>query len=409
MASVSKREWEYKGQSKSAWIVRYVDKSGHHRQKTFEKKKDAEAYRARIHSDISLGIPTPGNGAITVKEIAKEFLITRKRMADDGELSRSTYIREDAHLMMHIVPMIGSTKVRDLDTGNVDKFMSDLRQKRVKWKDAALAPSTVKQAVRTLAAVIDYAKRRGHVHQNVVREVSNWNENRMTVRVKIRTFQPDEVRHLMQTIETRRRWQHDRSIALTRGMLYLGAFCGLRFGEIVGLTLDKIDFNRKLILVRHSMDRWNNLKQPKTAAGVRDVPMPPGVEWALLEWVRLANVQPGALVFTTKGGKPMTKEPFHRDIWRAALDAAGLGVDEKGVRFHFHALRHFFASMMIQRRMSLTDTAQLMGHATFDMTLQTYAHPIVDAHWRHSTVAQIALDLIPLQQGSIAQELRIDA
>ena len=60
------------------------------------------------------------------------------------------------------------------------------------------------------------------------------------------------------------------------GWLLIGniAFCGLRFGDICGLTLANIGFERRAIKVRHNSTDWDELKDPKTRAGFRTVPVP---------------------------------------------------------------------------------------------------------------------------------------
>lgn len=387
MASVAKRG--------EKWAVRHVDRAGKHRQKTFLKKKDADAFRARVETDAAQGVDQIPQSALTVARIAQEFMASRRQMIVDGTLARSTFHREDQHITNHILPLIGGMKLQELTERDVDKLIGDLKQKRRVFRAGTLSLTTVKQTTRTLAMVLDFARRRKLVRENVAREVLSWSEHRKGGKVRIRTFSIEQVKRLMISLEQRRKWQMDRSVTLGRAMVYLAAFCGLRFGEICGLTLDDLDFDRGVINIRHSLDRWDTLKAPKTAAGIREVPMPPPVASAIAEWTEAYGVaNKRKLVLTTKLGKPMTKEPFHRDVWRPMLDCAGLGPDETGERFHFHALRHFFASMMVQNRFSLTDVAQLMGHASFDMTLSTYAHPIIEAEHRHVAVGLIAGSLL---------------
>ena len=52
MATVTQRTWTYKGKPKSAWRAIYTDRGGKQRQKTFPRKRDAEAYLTRIQYEI---------------------------------------------------------------------------------------------------------------------------------------------------------------------------------------------------------------------------------------------------------------------------------------------------------------------------------------------------------------------
>ncbi len=102
----------------------------------------------------------------------------------------------------------------------------------------------------------------------------------------------------------------------------------------------------------------------------------------------------------------MVHSSFHHAHWDKLLARAGLLDD--GERFHFHALRHFAASWMIENGLSVMDVAALLGHAKFDMTLQTYAQSIIGGNHRHDAFdrmsraligAPIVLDAAYAQQG----------
>ena len=153
----------------------------------------------------------------------------------------------------------------------------------------------------------------------------------------------------------------------------LAAFCGLRWGEIVGLTLDNILFEERVIRVRHSLTAEDVLKGPKTRAGKRDVPMPDHIAKMLSEWAAHHYIDNDRrLFFRAKLGGKLCSGWFHKAHWHPLLIRAG--IKEK---YHFHALRHFAASWMIENGWSLPDVAAMLGHSKFDMTLQVYAHPIM--------------------------------
>ena len=66
----------------------------------------------------------------------------------------------------------------------------------------------------------------------------------------------------------------------------------------------------------------------------------------------------------------MRASNFHSQLWRPLLDHAGLGASADDKRFHFHALRHFNASVMVDRGMPLPIVARMLGHSLVDMTLR---------------------------------------
>jgi integrase len=67
--SVKERKWTTKqGETKSAWVVRYADGSGKWRLKTFDRKRDADAYEAQTKVDVRKGVHTPESASITVAE-----------------------------------------------------------------------------------------------------------------------------------------------------------------------------------------------------------------------------------------------------------------------------------------------------------------------------------------------------
>ena len=65
MATVRKRKWTAGGKEKTAWIVDYSDSAGRY-QKTFTKKKDADAYLITKQGEIRKGTHTPDSASKTV-------------------------------------------------------------------------------------------------------------------------------------------------------------------------------------------------------------------------------------------------------------------------------------------------------------------------------------------------------
>jgi integrase len=122
-----------------------------------------------------------------------------------------------------------------------------------------------------------------------------------------------------------------------RALVTLAAGTGMRQGECLGLTVDRIDFLRRALTVDRQLvtvpGRDPYLGPPKTFASVRTIPLPQVVLDALA--AHLAAYPADGLVFTSSAGTPIRRTRFG-EVWRDAVKAAGA---PHGTGFH--GLRHF--------------------------------------------------------------------
>lgn len=183
--------------------------------------------------------------------------------------------------------------------------------------------------------------------------------------------------------------------------LALGAFCGLRAGEIRGLTQDSIDFDNRFIRVRHNLTEFDELKEPKTKSGNRDTPMPVHIQELLELWcVKYYISNERNLVLTSLRGSSIAQTVLTYS-WYNLLRRAGLFIE--GDVLHFHALRHFAASRMIQAGLPITDVAAVLGHSKVDMTLSVYAHALTEKTVRRDVFESMATSLAPQEAPALAQ------
>ena len=66
MASIRKRTWKSGDEVKTAWVADYSDQSGKRHLKTFERKKDADAFLVAARGEVQRGTHTADSGSITV-------------------------------------------------------------------------------------------------------------------------------------------------------------------------------------------------------------------------------------------------------------------------------------------------------------------------------------------------------
>jgi len=385
MASVAKVEWTYQGRTKTAWVVRYKDAGGVRRQKKCLSKKGADALRLKIETEIERGEHVAERETITVAVLCDRYMHLAQEKVDDGRIGVSRQKQIEQFIRKSIKPLIGAMKLTELTAQSIEKFYSSMR------REQKLQPKTAIARLRTLQLMQEFAIKRKWM---VTRPVTDaLKELRGIPTQSVRTFNVEEVLRLLHATSRRPRYGKLAPFSLTACVVNIAAFCGLRFGEIAGLTLDNVDLDDRVIHVRHSYCKFVGLKSPKTKAGVRDVPIPPHVVVLIKDWMR-DHYRPNDqnLVFTTGlTARPLKSANFHNCLWGPLLKRAGLGGKPK---FHFHALRHFAASYMIENGLPLTDVAALMGHAKFDMTLQVYAHPVVAVRRRHEAMDQMAERLL---------------
>lgn len=89
----------------------------------------------------------------------------------------------------------------------------------------------------------------------------------------------------------------------------------------------------------------------------------------------------------SRENKPLNRTYFNRGIWQPALAAAGI---EPGRGNGMHALRHFYASVLIDAGESVKAVAEYLGHADPGFTLRVYAHLLPSSEQR----ARAAIDLV---------------
>lgn len=157
-------------------------------------------------------------------------------------------------------------------------------------------------------------------------------------------------------------------------VVHMLAFTGLRWGELAGLHVNRLDLERELVKVVEVYDGKNHVIKPyPKGKQVRDVPIP---GW-LVEMLRdhepatckvrhSAGRCSGRLVFSTEGGAVLEGSKWSR-IWRESVELAGLD------HVRPHDLRHTYCSWLIQRGVPLAEVGRLAGHVS-TVTTQKYAH-----------------------------------
>ena len=243
------------------------------------------------------------------------------------------------------------------------------------------------RVLSTLHSIVKEMTIRGVIPYNVVSGINIRTESRYQEPVRIPSKQDvmallraaDELAS-SKNAQIAKTWQRYRPI------LYLAADSGMRPQEYLALSCKNI--TEKGVKVDRAIDGLGrSISVTKTKAGRRFIDLSPGT----IEMVRHyadhhAVENKYDLVFPAKNGQWMCRKNWQRRGFNVACQHAGLveTVVVKGKKierplYRPYDLRHFFASMLIERQINLKKIQTLMGHNGIETTLNVYGHLLKDA------------------------------
>ncbi|MFC7898509.1 tyrosine-type recombinase/integrase, partial [Streptomyces sp. NPDC057381] len=165
------------------------------------------------------------------------------------------------------------------------------------------------------------------------------------------------------------------------------AGCGLRQGEVFGLAVEDVDFLGGVVHVVRQVKLLHNrpVFAPPKGGKEREVPLPESIAFALaghltqypaaevtLPWKSLDGPPiTASLIFRSPEGFSLNRNRFNDRQWRPGLRAAGIA---NGRDNGMHALRHFYASVLLDAGESIKALSEYLGHHDPGFTLRTYTH-----------------------------------
>lgn len=242
--------------------------------------------------------------------------------------------------------------------------------------------SYVNQIHDNITLVFEAAKTEGILAENPCDKVT---PPKMDTRAK-KAVPPDKARAFIESLDPSNPHELAWLIAATMGV---------RRGEVCGLSWGDVDFDRKVVSIRHSYDELGNLKGTKTKAGTRLLPLPDITASGLLTAKRLqaeyferineSRRKKGKTgpewhleqtdetpVITTKFSERIKPSSLSR-WWSTERDAYGLQ------DFSLHELRHTYLTLLAEEGVHPKVMQELAGHYSSQITMDVYTHVNMDA------------------------------
>ena len=239
----------------------------------------------------------------------------------------------------------------------------DLRRFAAQLSDRGISKAGVARKLAAIRAFYAALLRAGEVSANPADLVATPKRDRKLPRVLSR----DEMHTLLDRIPTRTPLE-----MRDRAMLEIAYSCGLRAEEVVNLNVDSPDFEGERLRVEG--------KGGKT----RFVPMGEPAQAALSRYLErgrrtLVGADGGDALLVSKSGRRLHPSDVRRRLQRWVREAAIAG----GVSPH--AMRHSFATHLLQGGADLRTIQELLGHASLSTT-QVYTQ--VEPSWLQSQYAR---------------------
>ncbi|MFD5319352.1 tyrosine-type recombinase/integrase [Streptomyces sp. NPDC127098] len=353
--------------------ARYVGPDGTEKSKSFpdKQKRLAEQWLIRTAADMASGqYIDPRAGRITFQQYAERWVGTLT--TDDNSRAAA-----ERRLRLHAYPYVGTRPMGSFQPGHIRTWLSRLEEEVPAASHRLIIYGTVSSLFN--AAVDDGLLPKNPCHARSVKapqpapkRVVPW------TMAQVRTVRASLPEHLRATVD-------------------VGAGCGLRQGEIFGLPVDAVDFDGGWIAVRQQLKRIRGkfVFAPPKRGKLRDVPLPTVVAHALkthmedfppveisLPWVKPDGpLVTKRLFFTGSSGSYLRASNFDDHKWKPAVAAAGLipqaakGERYESAREHgMHALRHFYASVLLDAGENIRALSQYLGHSDPGFTLRVYTH-----------------------------------
>lgn len=316
------------------------------------EQKAAEYERQLRHGTLS------NNEKMTFGELAEVWLRDYKPTISMN--TRAGYIRT---LNNHLLPELSTYKLKDLKSHHLQAIIN-------RMAEHGKAENTMTKVKLAAVQIMQIAMDNDVLYRNVFLKVIV-----PSVEATKRRPLTDEEKSLV----TRTYTGHRMGVP---ALLLL--YCGLRRGELIALTWGDISIKNKSINVNKGVVFNHNqphIEKPKTAAGVRTVPIPETIIDVLKEYRKGIK---STMVCPSASGGMMSERAF-KCAWMSYIhylnmQAGGRVASRSRAKLSVidnitpHMFRHTYATILYNAGVDVKSAQRFLGHADISMTLKIYTH-----------------------------------
>jgi integrase len=258
---------------------------------TFPTKAEASRWLSLAEADLVRGtfVHPSLNANVTVAEWLDEW-----RASHSLHKRPTTLVRDESAIRRHLIPRLGDIQLAKLRQTDVQAFVADLRRE--------VGPGTTRSIYGVLRAALNAVNA-----ELLARSPARGIKLPQTPRTDVVTLRPEELHRLAAALPDR--WGP---------MVYVAGACGLRFSEVAGLRVGRVDLaHHRLQVVETAPQVGGDRAEPKTPAGRRTVPLPSLIAEVLDEHLGRYGLagEADAWVFSAPRGGRLHAANWHKRAW----------------------------------------------------------------------------------------------
>ena len=270
---------------------------------------------------------------------------------------------------LHIFPRIGDYKIVDIKPRVINNYFNTLKKEGYRDAQAKLIRNIISSCLSYGVFPLELIE---------VNPCKN---------VKMPKFGgKNEEKKIISTQDLNTILEEGQGICNFREMCLFLYNTGMRVGEALALRWEDVDFDNRIIHIKHTLIHRGvkeyQLTAPKTPSSIRDIYFNLEVEKILkslkvkqsenkLKYGKYYIKEKDDLVFRMDNGKFITQQHY--------TNAAARIKKKTNINFSMHLFRHTHATLMLESGATMKDVQTRLGHANINTTMNTYVKNTEDA------------------------------
>lgn len=292
-----------------------------------------------------------------------EWLDTWLNKYVKNTIKPKTYYAYQNMIRLHISPMLGDKDLYEINAEILQDFINYKVEHGNLINGGPLATNTIFAIKSILKQALEFAYKLGFINKNYLCLISFPKR----IEKEVDAFNLDEQKAI------------EKYCLKSNKSNYFGIilclYTGIRIGELLALSWNDIDFDRKLLFINHTVTNIkengiysNILQEPKTKSSKRVIPIPINILSCLK---KIKKQSKSVFIISTRNNDMVSIRSYQRTFKRILCKC---NIEHK----NFHALRHTFATRALESGMDVKTLSEILGHKNATVTLNRYSHSMLN-------------------------------